>query len=197
MEQILLGVVLFNAFLMPSDFQHDTLEFSEIQFKQNENTNLDFGNKFKSIQGMSIGSREYSQGTSWFRYGHGTYLYGQTSKSEDGQRKLQQYGGYLGLLAEIHYKRYFGLGVLVGGGATYTEFNNSELSEDDRRNYFGIASPYAIFGLPLTNTASINLTASTFYLSEPAEQIDGVGEGFETPHNLESKVGLEFVWSWK
>lgn len=196
MEQILLGVVLFNAFIMPSDFQYDTLEVSQIRFEQNEMGSLDFGNKFKSIQGMSVGSREYSQANPWFRYGHGTYLYGQTSKSEDGLRKLRQYGGYVGFLAEVHYKRYFGLGVLVGGGATYTEFNNADLSEDDRRNYFGIGSPYATFGLPLTNTASINLTASTYYLSEPAEKINGEGKGFETPHNLESKVGIEFVWSW-
>jgi hypothetical protein len=196
MEQVLLGIVVFNAFFMPSDFQFDTLEFSQIQLEQNKNSELNFGNELKSIQGMAIGSREYSQATSWLRYGHGTYLYGHKNETENGLRKLNHYGGYAGLLAEVHYKRYFGLGVLVGGGASYTEFTNSDLSEDDRSNYFGLASPYITLGLPITGTASVNLTASTFYLSEPAEQIDGAGEGFETPHNLENKIGLEFVWSW-
>lgn len=181
---------------MPSDFQFDTLEIAQIQFDQNKDTELDFGNHFKKIQGISIGSRQYSQATPWLRYGHGTYLYGQSSESEDGFRKLKQYGGYAGLLAEVHYDRYFGLGVLVGGGATFTEFNGADLEDNDRSNYFGLASPYITFGLPLTKTTSINLTASTYYLSEPSEQINGVGVGFETPHNLENKVGLEFVWSW-
>jgi hypothetical protein len=34
MEQVLLGIVVFNAFFMPSDFQFDTLEFSQIQLEQ-------------------------------------------------------------------------------------------------------------------------------------------------------------------
>jgi hypothetical protein len=196
MEQVLLGLVVFNAFFMPSDFQFDTLEISQVQLTQNENTQLNFGNEFKVTQNMSIGSRGYSQANSWLRYGHGTYLYGHKSETEDGPKKLNHYGGYAGLLAEVHYKRYFGLGVLVGGGASYTEFTNQDLSENDRSNYFGLASPYITLGLPYTSTASINLTASTYFLSEPSEQIDGAGEGFESPKNLESKIGLEFVWSW-
>jgi hypothetical protein len=196
MEQVLLGIVIFNAFFMPSDFQFDTLEIAQVNFQKNDKTELIYNDKFKKIQGMSIGSREYSQATSWLRYGHGTYLYGKTSESEDGLRKLKQYGGYAGLLAEVHYDRYFGVGVLVGGGSTFTEFNGPDLKDDDRSNYFGLASPYVTIGIPLTKTTSINLTASTFYLSEPSEQIDGVGEGFETPHNLENKFGLEVVWNW-
>lgn len=196
MEQVLLGLVLFNAFFMPSELQFDTIEISQINFESNNESILELGNNFKTIQGVSIGSREYSQANSWLRFGHGTYLYGQTGELKDGNRKLKQYGGYLGLLAEVNYKRYFGLGILVGGGASFTEFNNSNFVEDERSNYFGLASPYITLGLPITTTGSINLTASTFYLSEPSEQIDGGGEGFEAPHNLESKVGLEFVWSW-
>ncbi len=196
MEQVLLGIVIFNAFFMPSEFQFDTLEVSQIQFKQNKNSKLNFGNELKTLQGMGIGSREYSQATSWLRYGHGTFLYGYQGETKNELKKLNHYGGYVGLLAEIHYKRYFGLGVLVGGGASYTEFTNPDLTENDRSNYFGLASPYMTLGISLTRTASVNLTASTYYLSEPAEQIDGTGEGFETPHSLEQKVGLEFVWSW-
>jgi|TARA_Y100000748_G_C15418694_1_gene458425 hypothetical protein len=196
MEQVLLGIVIFNAFFMPSEFQFDTLEVSQIQFKQNKNSELNFRNELKTLQGMGIGSREYSQATSWLRYGHGTFLYGYKSETKDELRKLNHYGGHAGFLGEVHYKRYFGLGILVGGGASYTEFTNSDLTENDRSNYFGLASPYMTLGLPLTKTASVNITTSTYYFSEPAEKIDGTGEGFKTPHHLENKVGLEFVWSW-
>lgn len=196
MEQVLLGVVLFNAFLMPSDFQFDSLELSLVQFERNKESELNFGSKLKTVQGMGIGSKEYSQATTWLRYGHGTYLYGHQSETEDGLRRLNHYGGYAGLLAEVHYKQYFSIGALVGGGASYTEFTNPDLSEDDRSNYYLMSSPYITLGMPITKTASINLTATSYILSEPKERIDGGGEGFETPHNLESKVGLEFVWSW-
>lgn len=196
MEQVLLGMVLFNAFIMPSEFQFDTLEISKVELTQNKKSQLNFGNELKTVQGLSLGSRGYSQATSWLRYGTGTYLYGHNSQTTDDLRKLNHYGGCAGLLVEVHYKRYFGLGVVVGGGASYTEFTNADLSTGDRSNYYGLASPYITLGLQLSTTASINLIASTFYLSEPAEQIDGVGKGFETPHNLENKVGLEFVWSW-
>ena len=188
--------MLFNAFFQPSDFQYDTFEIGQVNFTTNKESELNFGENLNKTEGMSFGSRTYEQATSWFRYGHGTYIYGQKFEDEAGERKLNQYGGYAGFLAEVNYKRYFGIGVIVGGGATYTEFYDSSLKDYDRSNYFGLASPYVTLGLPVTKTGSINLTASTYYLSEPAEQIDGVGEGFEPPHNLESKVGLEFVWSW-
>ena len=197
MEQILLGLVLFNAFFQPSDFQYDTFEIGQMHFTDNKETLISFDNELQKIEGGSFGSREYDQGNSWLRYGHATYIYCQKYKSQNDQRKLQQYGGYVGFLAEINYKRYFGIGLIVGGGATYTEFTDSDLKEKDRSNYFGLASPYVTIGLPITKTGSINLTASTYYLSSPAEQIDGVGEGFETPKNLENKVGFEFVWSWQ
>lgn len=196
MEQILLGLVLFNAFFKPSDYQYDTFEVSQINFEKNDETKLIYNNEFKNIQALGFGSREYSQANSWLRYGQATYIYGQSSDSENGQRELKQYGGYAGFLAEIHYKRYFGIGIIAGGGATYTEFNDNDLKDDDRSNYFGLASPYITLGLPITKTGSINLTAASYYLSDPAEQINGVGEGFEPPHNLENKFGLEIVWSW-
>lgn len=196
MEQILLGLVLFNAFFRPSGFQYDTFEIGQMHFQDNKDTLVNFDNELKKVEGGTFGSREYNQANSWFRYGQATYIYYQKYKSEDGQRKLQQYGGYAGFLAEINYKRYFGVGIIVGGGATYTEFTDSDLNDRDRSNYFGLASPYVTVGLPITKTGSINLTASTYYLSDPAEQIDGAGEGFETPKNLENKVGIEFVWSW-
>ncbi len=196
MEQILLGLVLFDAFFQPSDLQYDTFEIGQLQFNDNKQTNISFDSKLKKIEGGSFGSREYSQANSWFRYGHGTYIYYQKYKTIDDRRKLQQYGGYAGFLAEINYKRYFGVGVIVGGGASYTEYTDIELEDRDRSNYFGLASPYVTVGLPITKTGSINFTASTFYLSDPAEQIDGAGEGFETPKKLESKMGIEFVWSW-
>lgn len=196
MEQIFLGIIVFNAFLKPSDYQFDTFEVAHMNFKQNKETELNYNSEFQTINALSLGSREYDQATSWLRYGHATYIYGQKSQSIDGERKLKQYGGYVGLFAELNYKQYFGIGTVIGGGATYTEFNDGQLEDQDRSNYFGLASPYITLGLPFTNTASVNLTASTYFLSEPSEQIDGVGEGFETPHNLENKVGLEFVWSW-
>lgn len=196
MEQILLGLVLYNAFFQTSDLQYDTFEIGLVQFEKNKETELDFGNNFLTLQGLSLGSRGYSQATSWLRYGHGTYIYGHKSESNDGLKELNHYGGYTGLLAEIHYKQYFGVGALLGGGASYTEYIGANLQDSDRSNYYLLASPYITFGLPLTNTASINLTASTFILSEPRERIDGVGKGFEPPYNLENKVGLEFVWSW-
>jgi hypothetical protein len=196
MEQILLGLVLYNAFFQPSDLQYDTFEIGQVQFEQNKETELDFDSDFQSLQGLSLGSRGYSQATSWLRYGHGTYIYGHKSESTDGLKKLNHYGGYAGLLAEVHYKQYFGVGALFGGGASYTEYQGANLPDNDRSHYYLLASPYITIGLPLTNTASINLTASTFIMSEPREQIDGGGEGFEAPHDLENKVGLEFVWSW-
>lgn len=196
MDQVLLGIVIFNAFFMPSDFQFDSLEIAQIQLEKNNNTDLDFNNEFNNLQGVSIGSREYDQANSWFRYGHGTYLYRQKSETKDGRRKLNQYGGYAGFLGEIYYKQYFGIGAIIGGGASYTEFTSSDLKKDDRSNYYLLASPYITLGLPITNTASINITASTYLLSEPRERIDGGGEGFEPHNNLENKVGLEFVWSW-
>jgi hypothetical protein len=184
MEQILLGLVLFNAFFQPSDFQYDTFELGQIQMKENSESSLVFDNSLKKIEGGSLGSREYDQANSWFRYGHATYIYCQKFESEDGKQKLRQYGGYAGFLAEINYKRYFGIGIIAGGGATYTEFTNTSVKDKDRSNYFGLASPYVTIGLPITNTGSINLTASTYYLSDPAEQIDGAKEGFETPRNF-------------
>lgn len=196
MEQILLGLVLFNAFFTPSEFQYDTFEVGQIQLQNNKETLLNFDSKLEKTQGASFGSREYDQVNSWFRFGHGTYIYGQKYKTLDKQRKLEQYGGYAGFLFEVNYKRYFGIGMIIGGGATYTEFTDSNLNDKDRSNYFGLASPYMTIGLPITNTGSINLTASTYFLSDPAEQIDGEYEGFEPPKNLESKFGLEFVWSW-
>ena len=54
MEQVLLGIVIFNAFFMPSEFQFDTLEVSQIQFKQNKNSELNFRNELKTLQGMGI-----------------------------------------------------------------------------------------------------------------------------------------------
>tara|TARA_Y100000768_G_scaffold384195_1_gene367778 strand:+ start:10698 stop:11291 length:594 start_codon:yes stop_codon:yes gene_type:complete len=195
-EQILLGIVVFNAFLMPSKFQFDTLEVSQVQLKKSRNSELNFGNELKTVQAIGVGSREYSQATSWLRYGHATYLYGHKSETNDGHRKLNHYGGYAGLLAEIHYKQYFGVGAILGGGASYTEFTDSDSEENDRSNYFLIGSPYVTLGIPLTKTTSINLTASSYIMSEPREQIDGGKEGFEAPHNLENKLGFEFVWSW-
>lgn len=191
-----MGIVLFNAFFMPSNFQFDTLEISRVQFRQNKKTELDLGNEFKDIQGISIGSREYSQVNSWIRYGHGTYLYGYKAQSKDDLKELKHYGGYVGFLGEIHYKRYFSIGGIVGGGASYTEFTITNSKEDERSNYYLIGSPYITLGVPLTTTASINLTATTYILSGTRERIDGGGEGFEAPHNLENKIGLEFVWSW-
>ena len=191
-----MGIVLFNAFFMPSKFQFDTLEISRVQFKKNEQAERDLSNKFKDIQGVSIGSREYSQANSWIRCGHGTYLYGYEGESKDGLKKLKHVGGYVGFLGEIHYKRYFSIGAIVGGGASNTEFTGKDLKEHDRSNYYLIGSPYITVGIPLTTTASINLTASTYILSKPRERIDGGGKGFETPHNLKNKIGLEFVWSW-
>ena len=196
MEQLLLGLVLFNAFFQPSDLQYDTFEVGQINLSKNKNTELFLEHELKKTDGMSFGSRTYNQATPWLRYGYATYVYGQKYKSDFGDIKLNQYGGYAGFLAELNYKRYFSLGLLVGGGGTYTEFNDSELNDYDRSNYFGLASPYITLGLPITQTGSINLTASTYYLSEPSEQIDGAKEGFEPPHNLESKIGLEIVWSW-
>ena len=196
MEQILLGLVLYNAFFQPSDLQYDTFEIGQVKLEQNKETELSFGDDFQRIEGLSLGSRGYSQATPWLRYGHGTYIYGHKSESSDGSKKLHHYGGYAGLLAEIHYKQYFGIGALLGGGASYTEYSGGNLPDSDRSNYYLLASPYITLGLPLTSTASINLTASTFIMSEPREQIDGGGEGFEAPHNLENKIGLEIVWSW-
>ena len=196
MEQLLLGLVLFNAFFQPSDLKYDTFEVGQANFSTNKETEISFGEKLKRTEGIALGSRTYEQATPWFRYGHATYIYGQKFQNEEGDRKLNQYGGYAGFLAEVNYKRYFGFGVIVGGGASYTEFNDSELRDYDRSNYFGLASPYVTLGLPITETGSINLTASTYYLSEPAEQIDGAGKGFEAPHNLENKIGIEIVWSW-
>jgi hypothetical protein len=62
MEQVLLGIVVFNAFFMPSDFQFDTLEFSQIQLEQNKNSELNVGNELKSIQGMAIGFQRIFSG---------------------------------------------------------------------------------------------------------------------------------------
>jgi hypothetical protein len=79
-------------------------------------------------------------------------------------RKLNHYGGYAGLLAEVHYMQILCLGALVGGGASYTEFTNSDLSAKMiRSNYFLISSHYITLGLPITKTASINFTASSLY----------------------------------
>ena len=196
MEQVLLGIVLFNAFFMPSDFQFDTIELSQVQFDQNKKSEQNFGDELKTVKGYGIGSREYNQALSWLRYGHATYLYAQKSKTQNGLRELNHYGGYAGFLAEIHYNQYFGFGTIIGGGASYTKFTASNLKEYDRSNYYLIGSPYITLGLPITKTSSINLTANTYLMSEPRERIDGGGEGFETPHNLENKVGIEFVWSW-
>lgn len=196
MEQILLGLLLYNAFFQPSDLHYDTFEIGQIQFERNRETELDFGNNFQNLQGLSLGSRGYSQATSWLRYGHGTYIYGHKSESINGLKRLNQYGGYAGFLAEIHYKQYFGIGALVGGGASYTEYHGANLPDNDRSNYYLLSSPYITLGLPITNKASINLTVSTFLTSKPRERIDGGGEGFETPHNLVNKTSLELVWSW-
>ena len=56
------------------------------------------------------------------------------------------------LSAEVHYKRYFAAGVLIGGGASYTEFTTSNFEEDDRSNYYLIGSPYITLGMPITKT---------------------------------------------
>lgn len=196
MEQLLLGLVLFNAFFQPSDFKYDTFEIGQLALTTNKKTQINFKEKLIRTEGISLGSRTYDQATTWFRYGYATYIYGQKFKSDEKDRKLNQYGGYVGFLAEVNYKRYFGFGVIVGGGTTYTEYNDTHLKDYDRSNYFGLASPYISIGLPVTPTGSINVTASTYFLSEPAEQIDGKGEGFEPPKNLGNKIGLEFVWSW-
>ena len=55
---------------------------------------------------------------------------------QDGLRKLNHYGGYAGLLAQVNYKQYFSVGALIGGGASYTEFTTSDLKEGDRSNYY-------------------------------------------------------------
>lgn len=196
MGPIIAGLLIFNAFFKTNDYQFDTFEIAQVNFEKNDESKIKYDDEFSRIDGISLGSREYDQATHWLRYGQATYIYGQSGDLEDGTRKLKQYGGYVGLFAELNYKQYFGVGTIIGGGATFTEFNDNNLEDDDRSNYFGFASPYVTVGLPLTKTASINLTASTYFLSTPSEQIDGVGEGFEPPHNLSNKIGLEFVWSW-
>jgi hypothetical protein len=196
MENILLGLMLFNAFFKSNEFQYDSFEIGEAGLSINKEAELDFEEKLKKTKGLSFGSREYNQATPWFRYGHATYIYGHKYKNEVRDRKLNLYGGYVGLMTEINYKRYFGVGVIIGGGATHTDFNDRNLKDHDRSNYFGLASPYITLGYPITKTGSINLTASTYFLSTPSKRINGTGEGFEPPHNLENKFGLEFVWSW-
>lgn len=197
MEQIFLGLILFNAFFQAQNYQYDTFEISHLNFDKNDQTEIVYNNsEFSKLNGISLGSREYDQATPYFRYGQATYIYGQTTKATDQDRKLKQYGGYVGLFAEINYKRYFGIGTVIGGGATLTEFNDQYLVNKRRSNYFGLGSPYITIGFPITQTASINFIASTFYLSKPAERIDGVGTGFQPPYNLKNKYGIEFVWSW-
>ncbi len=90
MEQILLGLVVFNAFFKPSDLKYDTFEIAHIDFNANKKTKLQYNDEFSKISGTSLGSREYNQVSSWFRYGHATYIYGQKSESEKGLRKLKQ-----------------------------------------------------------------------------------------------------------
>lgn len=198
MEQILVGLILFNAFLTPNDYQYDTFEVAQTSFSKNNSSDLSFSNnEFSEIDAISLGSREYDQITPWFRVGQATYIYSQNSKTTDGTRKLKQFGGYAGFLAELNYKRYFGVGVLVGGGAAKTEYNLSNLSSKDSTSYFTVISPYVSLGLPITNTASINLKATSYNLSDPKANFDGSGLGFEAPHNLDSNIGVEFVWSWK
>lgn len=197
MEQILVGLIVFNAFFRSPDFQYDTFEVAKLNFTQNKESKVNFpGNEFSEISGISLGSREYDQKTSWLRYGHATYIYGQTGKLKKNDFKLKQYGGYVGLFLEVNYKRYFAIGTIVGGGASFTEYNSNKIDNEKKSNYFGLASPYMTVGLPLTKTASINLTASTYFLSTPSEHIDGTGEGFEPPKNLDNKIGMEMVWSW-
>ena len=73
---------------------------ANIGFTANDESKVEYSNdEFSSIQGISLGSREYNQANSWLRYGTATYIYGQTTDFEDQTRKLKQYGGYLGVLA--------------------------------------------------------------------------------------------------
>jgi len=120
MEAILLGLVIFNAFFSPSDSQFDTFEIAQTNFKQNSESQIDYpNNEFESFSGLSLGSREYSQATPYFRYGTATYIYGQTSTQEDASRTLKQNGGYAGFMFEFNYERYIGVGTIIGGGATF------------------------------------------------------------------------------
>ncbi len=197
MEQALLGVVLFNAFFMPNDFEQDTIEVSQTMFEVNPESTIGLENEFGSIEGMAIGSREYDQKYPWLRLGHATYLYGNTTPNKSGQRILKQSGGYVGFLLEANYENLIGVGVIAGGGTSHTKYNDQDLANIDRTNFYGLASPYVTVGVELSKKTSMNLTVSDYIFSEPAETISGRGKGFEPPHILDKKVGLEFVWSWE
>lgn len=191
MGEVLAGLLLFNAFFANGDYKYDTFEIADVNFARNEKSSLNEYQDYKKVKGFTLGSRDYDQISPSFRFGKATYIYGNKVEYFDKNKKFSQLGGYAGLLFEYNYKRYLGIGVVVGGG-----FNSIKFNETQKNHFFGVATPYINLGIPLTKTASINFTNSIYYLSEPSRRIDGKGVGFEGPYSLERKHGIEFVWSW-
>lgn len=193
MEAIILGIMAYSMFLSIDDPHFHTFEAGHQLYQVNQKSAYQF--KRPTITSTSLGSREYRQITQNFRFGFASYIFSQSSKQSLDQQALRQQGGYLGYFFEFNLQRYFALGVLVGAGANKTRFH-LDGQESEKRNYYGLASPYVTLGMPLTKTTAVNLTYSNYFLSEPADRIDGKGAAFENPFNLEHKIGLEFVWRW-
>jgi hypothetical protein len=164
---------------------------ADVNFSKNDKSSLTDYQEYKKVKGFTLGSRDYDQISSSFRFGKATYIYGNKVEYIDRNKKISQLGGYAGFFLEYNYKRYLGIGVIAGGGFNSIEFNGVQ-----KNHFYGIGTPYVNFGIPLTKTASINFTNSFYFLSEPSRRIDGKGVGFESPYNLERKHGIEFVWSW-
>jgi hypothetical protein len=195
MEAIILGVMAIS--IIGYDERHyDTFEFAQLNFKNNTETSEVYNNKeFEDFSGKLVGTRSFNQISSNYRFGFASYIYGQTQKVEDKKRELQIYGGYAGWIFEFNVDRYFSVGTLIGGGVSVNKLDNSNDRVIEETNYFGIASPYISLGLPITAGTSLNLTATSYFLSEPATQLNGQDQGYESPRIMDNKIGLEIVWS--
>jgi len=194
MVAIILGLMAIGI-VGYAERDYNTFEISKLNFEENPETLEVYNNdEFSDFSGILVGSRSYNQVSHNYRFGFGTYIYGQSEKVEENNRELQIYGGYLGWTLEFNLGRFLSVGTLIGGGVSVNKLDNSNNTVKEDTNYFGMASPFISIGLPITSGTSINLTASTYFLSDPATQINGEDDGYESLRIMDNKIGIEFVW---
>jgi len=173
----------------------DGLEISQVYFKENAlSADSALNGRFDKTQGLAIGGRDISQVNDWFRFGFGGHVFQLDDPGKLPNDHLLYEGGVLGWNLEFTPSEYVSFGTFFGGGASTFSVRGQGLASIDETNYFGVATPFVKFCLPLFSEGEVNLTFSTYRMSVPSQTIDGNGIGYQPPKWMDKKISIEFVW---